>query len=957
MNDSQVRLQNDSSHYRLEVPSDQVDALEFQEAVARGRRHHADARIDEALSEYERAVGLWRGPILALGSEGEAALAARLEATFVDVVEQLAQLKLDRSDAADIVALLADQVAARPLRESLRLVYMRALWQSGRPAEALTVFERGRQVLADELGVDPNAELRDLHTAILRGNSDRPQERSGDSPGGREEPESSGVTAGRKPCLLPHTPHEFTGRTAELQVLRTAATESGTSALTISAIDGMGGVGKTTLAVRLAHEIAEKFPDGQFFVDLLGFTSGKDPLTPGQALAVLLRDAGLPVESLEADTSGRSAQWRSLMAGKQALIVLDNAVDATQVRALLPGTGGTLVIITSRRRLASLEGAVPLSVDTLPVPDAISLFREVSGDNLAQHEETLTDVVRLCGHLPLAIRIAAARFRHRPNWSIEDLARQLSDYRTRARLLTVGDRSVMVALSLSYRHLTGTQQHVFRLLGVHPATEFDCYSVAALAGMSVLQAEASLEALVDDNVVLQPRAGRYQLHDLLRDAAQQLHEQHDDPTDSRRAAERVVDYYILLARTWCRPLATRPFTFAEEQETTGPSLPPHPADASVREALEGELTNFISAIRLALRHGMHRQVWQLTCAVQPLFALRNYEGDALEMIQLAVTSAHAANDRDGHCLALYALALATRERRESGLAEQIFHKAIEAAAHLGKVGWQTYQWADLGSAQLNSGQPRQARESFRTGLRLATGASDRFAIHLLNNNLSVACRELGAYDDALRHLDAAESALTDLPAEATLWLNLNRALTFSQQGDFQAAYERFSWVLRQATEARSYRRISVALAGLSSTSRALGQAEPALDFGRRSLDLAKQFRLREVECLALACIGEALLEMDRRAESVEVFTRVSTLALDYGFTRYVARAHEGFAHERARAGDVTAARHHWRSASQHYPAGFVDADGPRRHLDATDPRAVDCDRCRHAATCVPAMAR
>ncbi|WP_165435873.1 AfsR/SARP family transcriptional regulator [Micromonospora violae] len=939
--DGEVQLHSDGSYLRLQVSSDRLDTLEFQAAIAAGRSRLAEGRAAEAREEYGRAVGLWRGPIPDPGYPEGAEFAARLEGMFVDLVEELAQLKLDAGEPAEAVPLLASQVAAHPLRESLRMLYMRALWQSGRPAEALTVFERGRQILADELGVDPNADLRNLHAAILRGTYDKTAEPS-------DEPPAPHPVAARAPRLLPHTPHEFTGRTEELRLLQKAAS-NGTSTLAISAIDGMGGVGKTALAIRFAHEISDDFPDGQFFVDLRGFTNGKEPLTPEQALGVLLRDAGLSVESVESDGAGRAAQWRSLMAGKQALVVLDNAVDAAQVRPLLPGTGGSLVVITSRRRLVSLEGAVPLSVDTLPLDDGIALFRQVCGEDRSRlDDEAVAEVVRLCGQLPLATRIAAARFRHRPTWSIDDLVRQLRHQHTRTRLLASGDRSVVVALSLSYRHLTTTQQRIFRLLSQHPATEFDGYSVAALAGISVPEAEASLEALFDDNVVLQPRAGRYQLHDLIRDAAQQLHEQYGASTDGRRAAERVVDYYLSLARAWCGPLAIRPFAFEAEQEVRE-TLPERPPGVTVREALEGERVNFVAAIRLALREGMHRRVWQLTCSLQPLLALRNFEGDSLEVIRSAVTSARIAGDRDGECLALYALALATRERRESGLAATVFTQAIEAAAELGNAGWQAYQYADLGSAQLNSGQPQQARSSFQAGLHLAAEAGDPFAVHLLNNNLSVVSRELGAYDDAMRHLDAAEAALPELPVEAMLWMNVNRAMVLSQQGSDRAAYERFAWVLEQATAARSYRRIGIALLGLSSVSRAMWQAEPALEFGRGALEIAQQFRLREIECVALTCIGEALLELDRPAESVEVFNRASSRADEYGFTRYTARAQEGLAHERARAGDLDAARQHWQRAVERCPDGFVDAAGPKRHLEAADVRAVECDRCRHAS--------
>jgi len=278
----------------------------------------------------------------------------------------------------------------------------------------------------------------------------------------------------------------------------------------------------------------------------MSFGAAAEPLTPERALGLLLRDAGVPREQMPSDLAGRAALWRSRVARKRILLVLDNALDAAQVRPLLPGAPGALVLITSRRRLTSLEGAVPLSLNVLTPAEAIAMFRQVAAPDRpdGDDDDAVATAVELCGWLPLAIQVAAARLRDRPNWSIAYLVEQLSDEQSRPRVLAAGDRDVTGTLASSVRHLTERERTVFRLLGVHRGPDIDAYAAAALTGLSRYEAEECLEELFEVSMLEQPAPGRYRLHDLLRDCSRTALEavgERDVATDG------LLDYHLRVA--------------------------------------------------------------------------------------------------------------------------------------------------------------------------------------------------------------------------------------------------------------------------------------------------------------------------------------------------------------------------------------------------------------------------
>jgi DNA-binding SARP family transcriptional activator/Tfp pilus assembly protein PilF len=934
--EADVRLRTEPGGYRLVMPRDAIDWHVFTDQAAQARRLVREESLRPAVAVLEPALALWQGRALnGVDSLALLGAAARMDEKRADVVELLAGLRIRLGDHAEAVTELTDLVARYPLREPSRELLITALHHGGRSAEALTVYEQGRRVLAAELGTDPGRALQELYAAVLRG--DPP-------PAATDEP----APTRSAPNLLPHTTQDFTGREEELKHLAAVTSPQEATTLLISAIDGMGGVGKTALALRLAHRVAEHYPDGQYFVDLRGFTRDKEPLSPAEAVTELLQAAGVPLELIPGGLEPLSAYWRATMANKRALILLDNALDAAQITPLLPGTAGILVVVTSRRRLLSVEGSIPLSLDVLPGDDAVELFRRVASPERAPSDAPeLTEIVALCGYLPLAIRIAAARFRHRPSWSLAYLVQQLREYHSRTRLLSADDRDAIAVLKLSYRHLSAVSQEVFRSLSFHPGTDFRVRSVAALNGLTMDETERCLEALVEDNVLLEPQPGVYRLHDLIRDAASTLAAEYDDPAARRESIRRVLDYYLAFAQVWCRPLARAPFRFDIDPQSVHPLVEPPPSGTALTSALDRELRTFAGAIHLAHEQGFPEHVWAIACAVEPLMTMRNFEGRAETIFRDAVAAARQLRDRAAEARSLTGLAVVLRERADKAEAKRVFREAIETSREVGRSDWEVQQLMSLGVAELDSGEGAAAHATFSAALRLAEKQGDRPVVALLNNNLGVVSRDLGRFAEALRYFEGVEAAFeSGAPdPEALARLAVNLGLVWSLLGDHHRAVAKFEQALDRAAAVGSRRRQASALAGLSAAYRAMGRAADALEYGRSALALSRELGFREIECDAMSCIGEADLSLGDLPAAVAVLERSVLVAREHQFARYEARAYQGMAHVSLLKHDLDAARSYWETALDRCPPGFYEADEIQAHLDGFDDPTVRCRRC------------
>ncbi len=468
---------------------------------------------------------------------------------------------------------------------------------------------------------------------------------------GAQDRESAGSAAAVATRTLPRDIGGFTGRHGELRKVRTTVTDRALTGgvVGIHAIDGMAGIGKTALAVHAAHEIARHFPDGQIFLRLHAHTPGQQPVDPADALATLLLTMGVAPRQIPADREARELLWRDRLAGKKVLLVLDDAAGHQQVDPLLPGTAGSLVLITSRRRLPGLDDAVAISLDILTPAEAAALFLRVAARrDVAPTDAAVTEVTRLCGYLPLAIQLVAGRLHH-SKWTVADVAAELATTRDRPAVMAGGERSVAAAFDLSYRNLTGDQQRTFRLLGLVPGAEVDTYAAAALTDTAVPAARRCLDELYDRHLIediAEPARGRFRFHDLLGEYARTLAAT-GPPADRDTALHRLLDYYLHTATVAAGhfPRHTRP---------TAPAVlhPPSAVpDLATRDAalawLRTERANLHAATDYAAHHGHHAHAHALPVAMHDFLRTHGPWDQALTLHQTAVDAARTTGDRLG----------------------------------------------------------------------------------------------------------------------------------------------------------------------------------------------------------------------------------------------------------------------------------------------------------------------
>ncbi|WP_214321424.1 AfsR/SARP family transcriptional regulator [Nonomuraea sediminis] len=490
----------------------------------------SDLALMERLCAEDRhaeALELWRGePLAGVDSLYVQAQRARLAERRAALLERRLEADVEEGRHVEVVSELSALCSEHPTRERLRGLLMLALYRSGRQAEAIGVYTDTRRLLADELGVDPSPELAELYQRII----------SADPTLGAKLPAAAKVT--HVPRQLPADVADFTGREREIGEMTAALRSGESSALVISAMAGVGGVGKTTLAVHVAHRLVPDFPDGQLFVDLRG--SGPQPADPGTVLASFLRALG--VEEAPEEQAERAALYRSVLAERRVLVVLDNAAGVGQLRPLLPGSACCAVLVTSRNRLIGLTGARQVDLEVMGPVEALRLFSRIVGEERVQAERgAAMDLVAACGFLPLAIRIAAARLAARPGWSIALMRDRLADERRRLAELRAGDLAIEATFALGYDQLDRDHARAFRLLSVPDAPLLSLTAAAALLDLSEAEAEEVCEALVDASMLESPSPGRYRYHDLLKIYARS---RLDRPDEQVPALARLLDFYL-----------------------------------------------------------------------------------------------------------------------------------------------------------------------------------------------------------------------------------------------------------------------------------------------------------------------------------------------------------------------------------------------------------------------------
>jgi len=760
------RLVTRARGYALEVDATELDLLQYHELCRQARESAAAHEWGPTHDQLNAALSLWRGEPLAdvpaagtLSRDIDVLLASRRRAR-----QHLIEAGLHLGRHADLLADISALAREHPFDEQLQGQWMLALYRCGRQGDALRAYQAIRRHLADELGIDPTSALQELHQRILNADA------SLDSPGDARtqtlptaEP-TPGTPAG--PRQLPADLTDFTGRAAQvasLEALLTKTTVRG-GPVVLCALVGAGGMGKTSLAVHVAHRVCAAFPDGQLQVDLHG--AEEPPAEAGEVLGRFLRGLGVRKVDVPAELEERAALYRSTLAGHRVLVLLDNARDAAQVRPLLPGASGCAAIVTSRSILTGLDGAHRLSLSILEPAESMRLLTRIVGDPHADGPEAAA-VLKICAGLPLAIRIAAERVASEPGLTMGILAGQLKSERSRLDALEAEDRAVRASFAASYHSLPPLHARAFRLLALNEGPHISLPAAAALLAQPAQQTERILTTLTRLHLLQSTGIGHFTLHDLLRTYAGERAQLEEADGQRMQATLRLLSWYLN--------------TSAAAARMIGPTLrhvaldPPLPDCAPLEfagfdEALawsNAEHANMAAAAASAAAAGMHEIAWKLPITMWHQIHSRHQYGDSIGVTNIALASARALGDEAAVAWVLNLLSTANQRSGRLDEAEDCLRQALEIRRRLDDERGQASCLVNLGYVLIESDRAAEAVGVLESALATFRSLSVGGGEHVAHVNLGEAHKALGNLELALAHYNSAYAINRDA-ADLTL---------------------------------------------------------------------------------------------------------------------------------------------------------------------------------------------
>ncbi|HVQ96245.1 MAG TPA: BTAD domain-containing putative transcriptional regulator [Mycobacteriales bacterium] len=920
--------------YVLVVEPQAVDAGRFESLAADARQALRGGAAREAADRLAVALRLWRGEAYGeFDAPGLRAEAVRLERVRLVAVQDRVDADLAVGLGGELVAELEALTGRYPGHERLWGQLMVALYRAGRQAEALAAFRRARRVLVEDAGVEPTAALLDVHRRVLAQDPALlPEPARPAAPAAPAAPVAAAPVASppASPAAVPvpadHVvPHElpagarfFIGREEQLARLTEPVDGARTSA--ICAVDGMAGVGKTALVVLAAHRLAAAggFPDGTLFVDLCGF-GNSGPTDPMDALEVMLRGLGVVGEQIPPGREARVGLYRSVTARRRVLIVLDDARDEAQVRPLLPGTPTCRVLVTSRRRLAGLDDADLLTLDSLRPQEAARLFRAVAGAGRDLGDPTVVEqIVQACGLLPLAVRVAAARLRASPAWTGPALLTRLRHAQNRLAELDDGDRSVAAALAVSVRQLAADQRRAFAVLGLHPGIDYEPDALAALLGTTAEVAGPLLAGLERVNLVEGSSPGRYRFHDLVRTYTATM------PVDREPALDRLYDHYAATTTAAVRrayPYADlpargdRPAAPGDRAavEPGGP-VPPHTVAAALAW-LDTELPNLLAAARHAADRRRPDHTVAQAAALHAHLRTRGHYPDAGLLHRLALARTDTTTADRARVIALNGLGDIERMHDRHGEAADYHTRALDEARVLGDRVGEVRALIGLGWVHCLRGRHQQATDCYTAATRAARAAADPAGEQNARHGLGWVHYAQGRLDEAgacwaeaweqaqaLGDRQFAVTVLTDLG-----WVQYAHGRVDEAGGSWTSAWEQARADGYRVGELR-------ACLGLGAMHQAQGRYGPAADCHAAALQIARAIGHRDAELNALAGVAEVSRAQGEYGAATGYFEQVLALATELGNNNWQFEGWFGLGRSRLATGAPRRARSAFRRA-------------------------------------------
>jgi DNA-binding SARP family transcriptional activator len=909
------RIVTQPGGYLIQVEIGELDLAVMEQALTAARHAVRDRAWSRAAGEAAAALALWRGE--PLGDVDLPPLAAAQVSRMAELRLQAYELRIEAdlqlARHAEVITELQELGAAYPLRERLHTQLMLALYRSGRRAEALETYQRARDVLVEELGSEPGPELQGLQRQILRDDPAlAPTLAAQVGPAGASAPDAI--------RQLPAAVSPFTGREAELAALNSLVVpEPGAQALAlvISAIGGTAGVGKTALAVHWAYQIAERFPDGQLYVNLRGYDPDQ-PVLAADALAGFLRALGVAGQEIPDGSEERAALYRSKLAGRQFLVVLDNARDGEQVRPLLPGERGCIALVTSRDALAGLvaaDGARRLDLDVLPLADAIELLRSLVGPRAKEDLPALAELAGLCARLPLALRIAAEMTAARPAATLRELVAELAV--SRLDMLDAGeDRAdIRAVFSWSHRQLPDDVADAFALIGLHPGADFDLYAAAALIDTEAARTRRVLDRLHRSGLLQAVGPGRYGLHDLLRAYAREQASTRDTGGQRRQALTRLFDYYLAAAAAAMNVVFPAEAHLRPRISPSVAVLPEMPGEAEALAWLDSELANLAAIVAQCAGQEWPSHATDIARTLFRYLIQGSHLPEARTIYGHALQAARRSGDVAAEADALNGLGSMAVMKGDSRDAAGYYRAALECYQRCGDRTGEARLLHNLGVTELQLHNHHSAADYYGRAIAVHEDARDSHGAARAKVYLAYVETEVGSYEQAAEHLRDALPVLRAAKDQLYEAAALERIGELNlRQGEYRQAADHFEQALDINRRVDNKNGVAAGLLSLGKVSLRRGRYLQASSYLRQALILCEEIGQVHGQIWTLRSLAEALDGAgDPAAARAELVTALR-LAIETGNTYEQASTHRDLAESHYSSDDNEQARDHWQQA-------------------------------------------